>query len=74
MTKRDYPDVFQPAKGITLYRGNCLDILPTLTGVDAVISDPPYGMNWNTNTLRFSGGQSPLIVRKRGHGKDWGGE
>jgi len=27
----------------TLYLGDCLDILPTLGGVDAVISDPPYG-------------------------------
>ena len=69
----DYPAIYQPREGITLYRGDCLDILPTLTGIDAVITDPPYGMNWNTNTLRFSGGQSPLIVRKRGDGKDWGG-
>ena len=26
----------------TLYRGDCLDILPTLPKVDAVITDPPY--------------------------------
>lgn len=26
----------------TLYRGDCLEILPTLAGVDAVITDPPY--------------------------------
>ena len=28
----------------TLYLGNCLDILPTLSKVDAVLSDPPYGI------------------------------
>ena len=28
----------------TLYLGNCLDILPTLPKVDAVITDPPYGI------------------------------
>lgn len=33
------------AEGITLYLGDCRDILPGLTGIDAVISDPPYGMN-----------------------------
>ena len=38
----DYPDIYQPREGITLYCGNCLDILPTLTGIDAVITDPPY--------------------------------
>jgi len=27
----------------TLYLGDCLDILPTLGKVDAVITDPPYG-------------------------------
>ena len=32
----------------TLYLGDCLDILPTLTGVDAVITDPPYGMNYDS--------------------------
>lgn len=25
-----------------LYLGDCLDVLPTLTGIDAVITDPPY--------------------------------
>lgn len=26
----------------TLYLGDCLEILPTLSGVDAVVTDPPY--------------------------------
>lgn len=30
----------------TLYLGDCLDILPTLPKVDAVITDPPYGVNF----------------------------
>ena len=29
----------------TLYLGDCLEILPTLPKVDAVITDPPYGVN-----------------------------
>lgn len=29
---------------VELYQGDCLEILPTLTGIDAVITDPPYGM------------------------------
>ena len=31
----------------TLYLGDCMDILPTLGKVDAVITDPPYGINEN---------------------------
>lgn len=29
----------------TLYCGDCLEILPTLPKVDAVVTDPPYGIN-----------------------------
>ena len=29
----------------TLYLGDCMDILPTLEKVDAVVTDPPYGIN-----------------------------
>lgn len=27
---------------VTIYHGDCMDVLPTLSGVDAVITDPPY--------------------------------
>ena len=33
----------------TLYLGDCLEILPTLPKVDAVITDPPYGMWFQSN-------------------------
>ena len=36
---------------VTLYCGDCLEVLPTLGKVDAVITDPPYGINANTQTL-----------------------
>lgn len=49
----------------TLYLGDCRDILPTLGKVDAVVTDPPYGINLNTDNTRFSGG-SPNSVAKRG--------
>lgn len=56
----------------TLYLGDCRDILPTLGPVDAVVTDPPYGMNWNTDSSRFSGGD-PASVMRRGQGRaDWG--
>ena len=32
------------AEGVTLYLGDCRDILPTLAVVDAVVTDPPYGI------------------------------
>lgn len=30
--------------GITLYCGDCLEILPEIGAVDAVVTDPPYGL------------------------------
>jgi site-specific DNA-methyltransferase (adenine-specific) len=33
----------------TLYLGDCLEVLPTLAQVDAVVTDPPYGIAWNTS-------------------------
>jgi site-specific DNA-methyltransferase (adenine-specific) len=33
----------------TLYLGDCVDVLPTLGKVDAVITDPPYGMSFQSN-------------------------
>ena len=30
----------------TLYLGDCREILPTLGKVDAVVTDPPYGIGW----------------------------
>lgn len=35
--------------GITIYHGDCRDILPTLPKVDLVLTDPPYGMNFQSN-------------------------
>jgi len=35
--------------GITIYHGDCRDILPHLPKVDLVLTDPPYGINHPTN-------------------------
>ena len=39
----------------TLYLGDCMDILPTLSKVDAVITDPPYGINENSKKVASRG-------------------
>ena len=55
-----------------LWLGDCREIIATLGKVDAVIADPPYGMKWNTDSSRFSGGHLASIAR-RGQGRtDWG--
>lgn len=34
-----------PGGGCELYQGDCLEIMPQLGAVDAVVTDPPYGIN-----------------------------
>ena len=43
-----------------LWLGDCLEILPTLPKVDAVITDPPYGTGW------VRGGGS-VVIEMKGH-------
>ena len=33
-----------------LYLGDCRDVLPTIGAVDAVVTDPPYGIGFKPNT------------------------
>lgn len=42
MSLRDY--LFHEEPGITLYCGDCREVLPLLEPVDAVITDPPYNV------------------------------
>lgn len=42
--------------GITIYNCDCRDILPTLSSVDLVLTDPPYGIRNDGDYSRFTGG------------------
>lgn len=35
--------------GITIYHGDCREVLPTLPQHDLVVTDPPYGMQFQSN-------------------------
>ena len=52
------PDFQDTERGITLYCGDCLEILPQLEGVDAVITDPPYGHSWKGVNSVAKGGRN----------------
>ena len=41
---------------VTIYHGDCREILPTLGKVDLVLTDPPYGIGWmgsNASTRKW---------------------
>jgi site-specific DNA-methyltransferase (adenine-specific) len=50
----------------TLYLGDCRDILPTLPKVDAVITDPPYGIGEDGGSFRGRKGQGHRVLEKMG--------
>jgi len=50
---------YDDGNGIVIYHGDCRDVLPTLPKVDAIVTDPPYGMNNDADYTRFSGGKRP---------------
>jgi len=56
--------------GVELYLGDSLEIAPSLQGVDAVISDPPYGMAWNTDSTRFTSERHSTTNGKRNAGRN----
>jgi DNA modification methylase len=54
---------------VRLILGDCRTVTPDVP-VAAVVSDPPYGMDWNTDSTRFTGGNRDLRpVEGR---DDWG--
>jgi len=56
----------------TLYLGDCLEILPTLGKVDAVVTDPPYGIGQDKGFGGFGGcgGFGPPTARRQ-YDDDW---
>ena len=42
------PKPYYDKDGITIYHGDCRDILPGLPNVDLVLTDPPYGIAYET--------------------------
>lgn len=53
----------------TLYLGDCRDIVPMLGKVDAVVTDPPYGMNYRSGHNSGRKGHGAGLVRKDGNFK-----
>lgn len=49
----------------TLYHGDCLEIMPTLGKVDAVVTDPPYGIGESGGDKKRRRGYRPLVVHER---------
>jgi DNA modification methylase len=45
---------YYESQGITIYHGDCREILTTLPKADLVLTDPPYGIDFDTDYRRFT--------------------
>jgi len=55
-----------------LYRGDCLDVLPTLTGISAIITDPPFSERTHRgHDASASGHREALPLRRSRNGKEY---
>lgn len=56
------------AEGVTLYLGDCREILPTLGMLDAIVTDPPYGIGENDKKVASRG----KLAKPKDYGSfDW---
>lgn len=46
---------------MTIYHGDCRDVLPTLAKVDLLVTDPPYGIDYQSNKGNSHHGNPKLI-------------
>ena len=54
MSSDQLPAPYATGENWTLYHGDCLAILPHLGKVDAVVTDPPYGIGYASQPTRWS--------------------
>lgn len=57
------PDPYFSEDGITIYLGDCREILPHLPKVDALVTDPPYGIGWGRASWEDDPGAYPELMR-----------
>lgn len=62
MTEADLPTPYYQDDHVTIYHGDCLDMLPLLE-FDVIVTDPPYGISWSKgqNNARSSRAHSGIV-------------
>lgn len=54
-TRLALPPASGSASSVVLWLGDCRDVLPMLEGIDAIVTDPPYGINYSRDSQKSQG-------------------
>ena len=54
------------SEGVQLFLGDCLEVLPTLGSADAVVTDPPYGLEYDPQRYNRSTGTDSIFTAIEG--------
>jgi hypothetical protein len=58
MEEKQLPRPYYEHAGITIYHGDCREVLPGLPKVDLVLTDPPYGIEFTGKKTKHTSGNS----------------
>jgi len=59
---------------VTLYHGDSLEVLPAIVGITAIVSDPPYGINYRSTSSRSNSAKASNWKPIIGDGKPFSPE
>jgi site-specific DNA-methyltransferase (adenine-specific) len=54
-------NIYYQDDAVTIYHGDCRDILPHLEPVDLVLTDPPYGMDYISNRYKYGNPHDSIV-------------
>ena len=64
------PIPYYQDEAVTIYHGDCRDILPLMPMVDLVLTDPPYGVGLDYGVFNDNPENASLIARECQHCED----
>jgi site-specific DNA-methyltransferase (adenine-specific) len=57
----ELPKPYYQDEHVTLYHGDCRELLPLMPKVDLVLTDPPYGISWKSPHKKYDGNNNKWV-------------